>query len=93
MQVIDEEVANIPNQAAERAESILRENRSKLDTLVEALLEKEVLGEREIIALIGPAVRENGGPNGKPDKHRFDKPTRHEEQAVVGDAPSAAEDA
>jgi len=62
-QVIDEEIAKILHAAADRAERILAENRDKLDTLAEALLEKEVIDTDEIEALIGPSVRdaENAG--------------------------------
>jgi cell division protease FtsH len=84
MQVIDEEVAKILHEASDRAESILRDNRNKLDKLVEALLEKEVLNEREIIELIGPAARNPAETNGKADKHPFAKHS-HQEEALVGE--------
>jgi cell division protease FtsH len=87
MQVIDEEIAKILHNASERAERLLRDNRAKLDTLVEALLEKEVLNEREIVELIGPAARNPAESNGKADKHTFGKPARHEEEkAAVGES-------
>lgn len=56
-QVIDEEIAKILHNAAERAEQILTENRDKLDTLAQALLEKEIIDTNEIESLIGPSTR------------------------------------
>ena len=56
-QVIDEEVAKILHAAADRAQSILQEHRDKLETLAEALLEREVLDTDEIEQLLGPPIR------------------------------------
>jgi cell division protease FtsH len=53
-QIIDEEVAKIMHTAADRAQRVLAERRSELISLSEALLEKEVLDEHEIEALLGP---------------------------------------
>lgn len=83
MQVIDEEVTRILHEASVQAETILRDNRSKLDKLVEALLEKEVLSEGEIVELIGPAARDNSQTNGKADKHLYGKPSRKEEETAA----------
>jgi cell division protease FtsH len=55
-QVIDEEVAKILHAAEDRAKRTLDENADKLNALAEALLEREVLDEREIGELIGPSV-------------------------------------
>jgi cell division protease FtsH len=55
--VIDEEVAKILHAAADRARTILQENRDKLDAVAEALLEREVLDTDELKDLIGPPVR------------------------------------
>ncbi|QGJ69742.1 ATP-dependent zinc metalloprotease FtsH [Planctomycetales bacterium 10988] len=54
-QVIDEEVARILHGAEDRAETILRENRDKLEMVTEKLIEKETLDDEEITELIGPA--------------------------------------
>ncbi|TWT74573.1 ATP-dependent zinc metalloprotease FtsH [Posidoniimonas polymericola] len=56
-QVIDEEVSKILHNAADRARSLLTENRDKLETLTNGLLEKEELDEDEITALIGPPAQ------------------------------------
>ncbi len=56
LQIIDDEVARLLHEAAERSQSILGENRDKLDTLARALVEREELGEKEIIDLIGPSI-------------------------------------
>jgi cell division protease FtsH len=55
-QVIDEEVAKILHAAEDRAKRTLDENADKLNTLAEALLDREVLDESEISELIGPSV-------------------------------------
>jgi cell division protease FtsH len=55
-QVIDEEVAKILHAAEDRAKRTLDENADKLNTLAEALLDREVLDESEIAELIGPSV-------------------------------------
>jgi cell division protease FtsH len=93
MQVIDEEIVRILHEAAAHAESTLRDNRPKLERLVEALLEKEVLSEREIIDLIGPAVREVAESNGKPDKHALGKRSKKDgEKALIGERSDQGED-
>ncbi len=56
-QVIDEEIARILHDAADRAKQILTDNRDKLDTLALALLDKEIIDTDEIEALIGPSTR------------------------------------
>ena len=63
-QVIDEEIANILHAAADRAKQILTENRDKLTTIAEALLEKEILDTDEIEALIGPSVHSSEATSG-----------------------------
>jgi cell division protease FtsH len=59
MQIIDDEVARILHDASDRALSILNENREKLDLLAQALVQREEIGEREIVDLIGPSVHHN----------------------------------
>ena len=68
-QLIDEEVARILHAASDRALVMLQENRSKLDLLAEALVEREILDDKEIEQLIGPtgnrpAQQRNGAPSG-----------------------------
>jgi len=55
-QVIDEEVAKILHAAEDRAKQTLEQHDDKLQSLAEALLEREVLDEDEIRELIGPSV-------------------------------------
>jgi cell division protease FtsH len=64
-QTIDEEVSRILNDASDQAHRLLEQNREKLDKLVEALEEREVLDAAEIEALIGPSPNRtatNGAP-------------------------------
>jgi cell division protease FtsH len=56
LQIIDDEVARILHDSSDRAISILNENREKLDVLASALVEREEIGEKEIVDLIGPSV-------------------------------------
>lgn len=71
-QVIDEEVARILHDAADRARDMLSEQREALDKLALTLEEREILDEREIAELIGPALARtpshNGEVNGTPKK-------------------------
>jgi cell division protease FtsH len=55
-QVIDEEVEKFLHGAEDLAKRTLQQNVKKLETLAEALLEREVLDEKEITELIGPSV-------------------------------------
>jgi cell division protease FtsH len=64
-QIIDEETARILHAAAHRASTMLQENRDKLETLSQALQEREILDEREIQVLIGPATNRIPHSNGK----------------------------
>ena len=56
MQIIDEEVARILHDAADRAMEILSTHRDKLDTLTKALVEREEISESDMVELIGPSV-------------------------------------
>jgi cell division protease FtsH len=58
LQVIDEEIANILHDAAERAYQLLSENREKLSRLAKALVEQEEVTDKEITELIGPSVHD-----------------------------------
>ncbi|HVX12253.1 MAG TPA: ATP-dependent zinc metalloprotease FtsH [Pirellulales bacterium] len=64
-QLIDEEVARILHESADRARDLLDKNRDKLDQLAGALAEHEVLDNREIEELIGPSPARGISPNGK----------------------------
>ncbi|HEV7225438.1 MAG TPA: ATP-dependent zinc metalloprotease FtsH [Pirellulales bacterium] len=63
--VIDEEVARILHEAAERARTLLSDNREQLDKLANELAEREILDDREIEALIGPSPNRGISANGK----------------------------
>ncbi|MBL8830637.1 MAG: ATP-dependent zinc metalloprotease FtsH [Planctomycetaceae bacterium] len=54
--VIDEEVTGILHKAADRATSVLKENRAKLDKISVALVEREIIDDTDIEALIGPPI-------------------------------------
>jgi cell division protease FtsH len=52
-QLIDEEVRRIVDEAHEQVVALLRENREKLDSLAQALLERETLDENQAYAAAG----------------------------------------
>ena len=58
-QLIDEEVANLLHHSADKASSILVENRDKLIAIAEALVAHEILGDSEITELIGPPATDD----------------------------------
>jgi cell division protease FtsH len=58
-QVIDEEVAKILHTAEDRAKRTIQQHLAKLNTLAEALLERETLDEEEIRDILGPSVNES----------------------------------
>ena len=55
-QIIDEEVARVLGEAAERAAVLLAENHDKLDRLATSLEEREMLDDTEVVEIIGPAA-------------------------------------
>ncbi len=57
-QKIDEEVSKLVEQAYERTKSILREHRTELDALAELLLKKEVVFQKDLEGVFGPAIPE-----------------------------------
>ena len=64
--LIDEEIRRIIDGAYARAKEQLTANRSKLDTLADALLEKEVLDGEEVRRLLGFAVEAKVSDNDRP---------------------------
>ena len=64
-QLIDEEVARILHDAADRASELLVEHRGELETLADALEEQEVLDEHEIEELLGPSINKRAESNGR----------------------------
>lgn len=69
-QVIDEEVARIMHSAADRATRLLEEHRDKLNELARALVEREILDDREIEAILGPAATRGAATNGHAPPHK-----------------------
>ena len=63
---IDREVSGILEKAYERAKDILRQNREKLDQLVEALLAQETLNRAEFVALMDEGIMPSGSTEDKP---------------------------
>jgi cell division protease FtsH len=64
---IDQEIQRFLNAAHDRATSMLKEHRDKLDKISRGLLENELLDRDDISALIGPPVqRTPGTPKGGP---------------------------
>jgi cell division protease FtsH len=61
-QIIDEEVARVLGEAAERAVELLLENRDKLDRLAAELEAREMLDDTEVVEIIGPATPRSVGP-------------------------------
>ncbi|MDX1741197.1 MAG: AAA family ATPase, partial [Rhodothermales bacterium] len=51
--IIDEEVKRIIDDVRVRARQLLTENGDKLETMAQALLEKEVLGPRDLVDILG----------------------------------------
>lgn len=68
--IIDEEVKRIIDDVRKRARALLEEKRELLDSMAKALLDKEVLGPKELVEILGPrpfgeyvnyAAEEEGG--------------------------------
>ncbi len=58
-QLIDEEVEKILHRAADLSQQTLQQHAEKLTSIAEALMQREVLDENEITALIGPSVNDS----------------------------------
>ena len=63
---IDREVSRMLEQAYDRAKDILRQNKDKLDMLVEALLAQETLNRAEFTALMDEGKMPDGSDQDKP---------------------------
>jgi cell division protease FtsH len=81
-QVIDEEVARILHESADRARELLERHRDRLDRLSDALVEQEILDEKEIEALIGPSVNNPAHSNGKPSDEAGSAAEQHSEHGA-----------
>lgn len=55
-ELIDEEIKSLTEEAAKRAEAVLKMNKKVLDELAEKLLESETLEEKELEPILKPAV-------------------------------------
>ncbi|MBR3180871.1 ATP-dependent zinc metalloprotease FtsH [Candidatus Saccharibacteria bacterium] len=55
-ELIDEEIKNLSEEAAKRAEAVLKMNKKVLDNLANLLLEKETLEEEELKPVLAPAL-------------------------------------
>jgi cell division protease FtsH len=66
LNAIDEEVRRITDECYEEARRLLRENRDKLDRIVEQLLARETLDEDEVYAVAGLPRRHSDAPVGAP---------------------------
>ena len=64
LRIIDDEVTRILNEAADRATTLLTENRAKLDALAGELENREMLDDTEVVAIVGPAVPRRPGEAG-----------------------------
>jgi cell division protease FtsH len=58
MEVIDEEVAKILQDAAHKAINMLRDRRKQLDSLTQKLISEEELDQKEIREVLGPSVHD-----------------------------------
>ncbi len=54
---IDHEIASLLQEALETATNLIKNNRSKMDQVVAALLKNETIEKEEFIALVGPATK------------------------------------
>ncbi len=63
---IDREVSQILEKAYERAKTILRENRDRMDMLVQALLKQETLNRAEFVALMDQGIMPEDSAADKP---------------------------
>ncbi|HYE58724.1 MAG TPA: AAA family ATPase, partial [Rhodothermales bacterium] len=52
--LIDEEVKRLIDDVRERAQRMLTERRGQLNALAQALLEREVLGPKDLVEILGP---------------------------------------
>ncbi|MGV3530695.1 MAG: ATP-dependent zinc metalloprotease FtsH [Flavisolibacter sp.] len=68
--LIDEEIRKLIDSAYDRTKTLLVERKKEVETLAEALLEKEVLFQSDVESLIGPRPYEEKKPLGvEDDKH------------------------
>ncbi|MDQ6882630.1 MAG: ATP-dependent zinc metalloprotease FtsH [Candidatus Dormibacteraeota bacterium] len=89
--LLDEEVRRIVDECHQQAIRLMTENRHRLDSLAEALLVHDTLGEDEILAAAGMPRRERSGPELAPPLTPKVEPRLTEVPVTSGNArPSAA---
>jgi cell division protease FtsH len=95
--IIDQEVKVLIDDVRARARDLLEEKRHLLECMAEALLEKEVLGPKDLVDLLGKRpygeyVSFNGSPKGSPDEPADDDgPADHKPEAS-GSLPDSSGD-
>lgn len=92
---IDREVSTMLEKAYDRAKSILRENRDKMDMLVDALLKQETLNRAEFVALMDEGIMPDGTRQDKPRSVREilqDAQAEEPMTPVAGFAPAPEKD-
>jgi len=55
-EAIDNEINVLIKEAADRAETIIKDKKDKIEELVKVLLEKEIVEKEDFIALMGPGA-------------------------------------
>ena len=83
---IDWEVSAMLEKAYERAKQILRENRDRMEMLVEALMAQETLNRAEFVALMDQGIMPDGSEKDKP---RGVREILEQEKAAETEAPEA----
>jgi cell division protease FtsH len=88
---IDKEIRNIVDSCYARAKKILEDHRDELETLANALLEKEVLDRDEVYELLGIPVENRKHPQDEPPSASADvsekKKPEEDEETSIGGAP------
>ena len=82
--VIDEEISNIISAQYERAVTILTENKDKLVTLAELLLEKEVIFKDDLVEIFGKRPFEEIEKTVVEEKNDDNKEVLGEETKTIG---------
>jgi cell division protease FtsH len=89
---IDNAVRDIIDEATERAETILRANQDKLDSLVDVLMEKETLSAEEISSLVDQGKLPENGEEPESESSDDEAPTETDEQSNATQEDATASD-
>jgi cell division protease FtsH len=90
--IIDEEVKRIIGSVRERARELLTEKRDKLEEMAQVLLEKEVLGPKELVAILGDRpFGDYMNINGRAEEKIDDAVGDQEEVAPPSDMPESGD--